>query len=128
MTYQLHQKIIITAEGAREHRNWKISEAALIAATCALPVGPLLGGLGLVGKGGAIAIKVWASTTAICGSSGGAGGFIHSLRGNPPEAGQLGQIIEVKPNWQGLTEYQVRWGDGSSSWHKPHHLQAVLEE
>ena len=121
MDFQLNQQIIITADGARANRNAQIGKSALLAAACALPAGPILGGMGLVGKGSAIAIKVWASTAAICSSSGSAGAAVNALIGNPPEAGQRGRINQIKEN-----RCQVRWADASTSWHKAEHLQSCI--
>jgi hypothetical protein len=54
-------------------------------------------------------------------------GAVATALGGFPEAGFQGKIVDKRPRWFGQSghDYEVKWQDGTKSWHLSKHLQKV---
>jgi hypothetical protein len=128
------EKVILTKEGAKAHRNHQqriaiggAAAAAAVALPAALP-GGIAAGVGIVSAGTGIGVGV--GTQAAVGAAAGAGigktveNFFHY-----PEASEIGKIVKKKKRGLGQPgfDYLVEWEDNKMrSWHRSKHLQKLL--
>lgn len=116
--------VVLTPEGAKEHRQHHLTGAAVTTAAVAAVAAPVAigAGIGIAAAGSAIGV----STGAAGGLAGGlAGAAASSVLGGSPEGGQQGQIFKKERRWWGQSgfDYEVEWEDGSTSWHLGKHLR-----
>lgn len=118
--------VVLTSEGAREHRQHQaVGAAVATAAVTAVAAPAVIGaGIGVAAAGTAIGV----STGAAGGVAGGVvGAAVSSVLGGSPEGGCKGQIFKKERRWWGQSgfDYEVEWEDGSTSWHLSKHLRKV---
>lgn len=130
-TFEPGDRVTLTSEGAKAHRQHQIGIHAGIWATALTPLG-LVGNIGIVARGGAIGVKAAAVAAAGAGAGGAAGGLKEAILGVYPEAGWEGIVFEVKmrlhvrlgiEDKESSFDYGIEWADGSKSWHLAKHLQ-----
>ena len=130
-TFSPGDRVILTSEGAKAHRQYQIGVHAGIWATALTPLG-LLGNIGIVARGGAIGVKAAAVAAAGAGAGGAAGGFKEAMLGVYPEAGWEGSVFAVQKRLhvrlgiqdeESSFDYGIEWSNGSKSWHLANHLQ-----
>jgi hypothetical protein len=126
----------LTNKGAAEHRQHHakqavVGAAAITAATGGLAAPAVLGGaVGVAGAFGAVGVGTGAAGAAAGGAAGAAAGGVAAAFGGGPEAGMIGKIIDKKGRWFGQSghDYEVRWEDGTKSWHLSKHLDRLADE
>ena len=131
-TFKQGDLVMITADGAKAHRQYQIAQNAGIWATALTPMG-LLGNIGIVARGGAIGVKAAAVTAAGMGAGGAVGGFKEAMLGAFPEAGAIGSVFDVSKRMHvrlgvesgSSFDYGIEWEDGTTSWHLGEHLCRV---
>lgn len=129
-------RVRLTREGAAEHRQHHAiktvaTSAAITAATGGAAAPAVLGGaVGVAGAFGAVGVGAGAAGAAAAGAAGAAAGGVAAAFGGGPEAGMIGTIIDKKGRWFGQSghDYEVRWEDGTKSWHLSKHLDRIADE
>lgn len=119
--------VALTPEGAKAHRAHHTTQAAAAAAAVGVVAAPaVLGaGIGIAAAGTAVGV----SSSAAGGVAGGVAGAAAAAFGGSPESGTAGKIITKRPRWWGQSghDYEVRWDDGTTSWHLAAHLSRCLQ-
>lgn len=129
--------VFLTATGAKEHRTHHTVQAtAVVAAATAVTAGaaaPIAAGgaIGLAGAFGGVGVSsagLGAAGAAAGGAAGGMAGAVSTVFGGFPEAGFQGTIINKRQRWFGQPghDYEVKWQDGTTSWHLSKHLQRMI--
>ena len=136
-SFTLGDRVSITREGAKEHRNYIQSRAigtgvavGAFALPAALP-GAIGAGIGIVSGGAGIGV----GAGAVAGVGGAAGAGVAKVVENFfhfPEAGDKGTVVEKKNRGFGRPgyDYRIQWdvGQGESiktTWHRNRHLNRV---
>ena len=129
--FSVKDRVSLTTQGARTHREHHIKEKAVSVAAVAAVAAPVAigGGVGLAAGGGAIGVGATAQGAAGA-AAGGLGGAAAMAFSTFPEAGAKGTIVEKQGRWwgQGGHDYKVEWDEecgGGSSWHLSKHLEKL---
>ena len=128
------QRVMLTEQGAKDHRNYQIGTRAAMVGSLFTPVG-LVGNIGIAVQGTAYGVKAAAIAAAAGGAGACAGGFGEAMLGTYPEAGSIGKVVEISKRAHvkylganpddGSFDYKVEWDNGSESWHLMTHLMKV---
>jgi hypothetical protein len=130
---QIGNRVTLTTAGAKAHRQHHavktVGTVAVVTAATGGLAAPLVAGtaVGVAGAFGGVAVNVGTAAAAGGAAAGGAAGGVAAAIGGGPEAGAIGKIVNKQGRWWGKSghDYEVRWEDGSKSWHLSKHLNRL---
>lgn len=126
-------KVLLTTKGVdayRQENGLKVmaTAAALTAVTAGAAAPALLGGaVGVAGAFGAVGVSTAAAGAAGGAAAGGAAGGVIAALAGVPGGGQPGKIVDIRDRWWGQpgSDCEVKWPDGTKTWHRDKHLKLV---
>ena len=123
MKFKAGQYVTLTPKGARESREWRTKKNRVfggVVGAIALPLAIPGAGVGIAAGGTAIGLS-----EPVQAAAGAALGWLAGARGNNPESGDIGIVMEVRERLSG-NDVRVRWSiqrDGEDEvlkeiWHR----------